>query len=119
MRAVRKGDNRCYSGDSAKTAHAATVFVRHFPGGRRASHCAPLTHRSSGGFAIIEYLSRKANDVKSALSPGVGWVDRNDIDFSSGSSIRSVTPEGPEGFALMGKINDAFRPTDNITHLKP
>jgi hypothetical protein len=30
-----------------------------------------------------------------------------------------VALEGPKGFALMGKINAAFKPADNITYLKP
>ena len=62
---------------------------------------------------------RKVYYFESALSPNVVWVNLNDIDFSPGSGTRAVALEGPEGFALMGKINNAFKPADNITYLKP
>ena len=58
---------------------------------------------------------RKVYYFESALSPDIVWVNLNEIDFSPGSGVRAV----PEGFALMGKINGAFKPADNITYLKP
>jgi hypothetical protein len=43
----------------------------------------------------------------------------NEVDFSPGTGIRAVALEGAEGFALMGKINTAFKPADNINYLMP
>ena len=43
----------------------------------------------------------------------------NNVDFTPKSGVRSVSLEGPEGFALMGSINTAFKPAENITCLKP
>lgn len=63
--------------------------------------------------------SRKIYYFESALSPNVIWVNLNEVDFSPGSGIRAVTLEGAEGFALMGKINAAFRPAQNINYLMP
>jgi penicillin V acylase-like amidase (Ntn superfamily) len=62
---------------------------------------------------------RKVYYFESALSPNVVWVNLNDIDFAPESGIRAVTLEGPEGFALMGRINDAFTPADPIRYLTP
>ena len=63
--------------------------------------------------------SRRIYYFESALSPNVVWVNLNEVDFSPGSGIRAVTLEGPEGFALMGKINAAFKPAENINYLMP
>jgi hypothetical protein len=63
--------------------------------------------------------SRRVYYFESALSPNVVWVNLNEVDFSPGSGIRAVALEGAEGFALMGKINTAFKPADNINYLMP
>ena len=56
---------------------------------------------------------------ESALSPNIVWVNLNEVDFSLASGIRWVTLEGDQGFALMGKINAAFKPAENINYLMP
>jgi hypothetical protein len=33
--------------------------------------------------------------------------------------LRSVALEGPEGFALIGEINSAFKPAKQIEYLAP
>lgn len=63
--------------------------------------------------------SRRIYYFESALSPNVVWVNLNEVDFSPGSGIRAVALEGAQGFALMGKINAAFRPAENINYLMP
>jgi hypothetical protein len=45
-------------------------------------------------------------------------VNLNNVDFTPKSGVRSVSLEGPEGFALMGSINTAFKPAENVTYLK-
>ena len=62
---------------------------------------------------------RKVYYFESALSPNVVWVNLNDVDFSPESDIRAVSLEGAEGFALMGRINDAFTPAEPIRFLTP
>jgi choloylglycine hydrolase len=62
---------------------------------------------------------RKIYYFESALSPDIVWVNLNNVDFTPKSGVRSVSLEGPEGFALMGSINTAFKPAENITYLKP
>jgi penicillin V acylase-like amidase (Ntn superfamily) len=62
---------------------------------------------------------RKIYYFESALSPHVVWVSLNEINFSPTSGIRAVSLEGPDGFALIGKINGAFASAENITYLKP
>ena len=45
-------------------------------------------------------------------------MNLNNVDFTPKSGVRGVSLEGPEGIALMGSINTAFKPAENITYLK-
>lgn len=45
-------------------------------------------------------------------------MNLNNVDFTPKAGVRSVSLEGPEGFALMGSINTAFKPAENVTYLK-
>ena len=46
-------------------------------------------------------------------------VNLDDVDFSPESGTRAVSLEGAEGFALMGRIDDAFTPAEPIRFLTP
>lgn len=63
--------------------------------------------------------TRKHYYFESALSPYIVRVDLTKLDLSPGSGVRSVALEGPEGFALLGDINAAFKPAAPIEYLAP
>jgi penicillin V acylase-like amidase (Ntn superfamily) len=63
--------------------------------------------------------TRKQYYFESALSPYIVMVDLNKLDLSPGSGIRSVALEGPQGFALVGEINGAFKAAKQIEYLAP
>ncbi|MFN4897110.1 MAG: linear amide C-N hydrolase [Pseudomonadota bacterium] len=63
--------------------------------------------------------TRKHYYFESALSPYIVMVDLSKLDLSPGSGLRSVALEGPEGFALIGEINSAFKPAKQIEYLAP
>jgi choloylglycine hydrolase len=63
--------------------------------------------------------TRKVYYFESALSPSIVAVDLKQVDFSSGSGIRSVALEGEDGWRLQGNIEREFKPAKPISYLAP